>query len=665
MTVFTGGIRKLVSAGLRVALVLGAVAVALAAFALVYLRLANAQSDLSQIEWQRLRTRFLERANDPLPVEEAPSTPAAAPEPDAPAAPPSRISIAELGPETLARQQREYQEPRAKNILELQPYRRTSTVAMEGFDSRMKNATLVNINPTINAWYLLTVEWNDGRTTHHHLVNAHPNRQDITLDPDHPNALTFVDTAGPRLCELWSSDGPSPLETAIAASTPYQPLCGEEITLRLPVPGRRTTLEWATDFLRDNVWNGEQITVFVRASFFQDAHLETAEVVTDVGEVEPGPQPEDAPLPPRLGRDYEAAAIAVEDLGLGLEGVRDGNVIAGQWYGTQSQPGVFVSVVRPDLLDPEIFEHHSDVVSRLDEVEREAVVYLVAFDLARFDIGFAVGTEHPRVDWSERVEPTMRNEHLPGPDGIGKIEPLISTGIVPRSLAARSIATFTGGFKRSHGAFRVSELAETNHGTHYGFIESGAVLSKLQPGLSTIYVLEDGTLEMKTWSEADDTVLPRIAFARQNGLPIVEPDPQTGTPRPGRRVSQWAAGNWSGSQDRKFRTVRAGAALQEAGDKRFLIYAYFSSATPSAMARVFEAYSCRYAMLLDMNALEHTYLALYRVESGNLGVQHLVQGMDVLDKQVGEQTLPRFLGFADNRDFFYVLRKGEDDVPSP
>ena len=97
--------------------------------------------------------------------------------------------------------------------------------------------------------------------------------------------------------------------------------------------------------------------------------------------------------------------------------------------------------------------------------------------------------------------------------------------------------------------------------------------------------------------------------------------------------------------------------LQECGDERFLLYAYFSGATPSAMARVFQAYGCRYAMLLDMNALEHTYLALYHVRDQELVVEHLIDEMRVLDKEVDGETLPRFLGFADNRDFFYVLRR--------
>ena len=75
------------------------------------------------------------------------------------------------------------------------------------------------------------------------------------------------------------------------------------------------------------------------------------------------------------------------------------------------------------------------------------------------------------------------------------------------------------------------------------------------------------------------------------------------------------------------------------------------------MARVFQAYGCRYAMQLDMNALEHTYLAVYQREGSRLLVQHLIQGMSVLDKSEGGNYVPRFLGYADNRDFFYVMKR--------
>jgi hypothetical protein len=58
-----------------------------------------------------------------------------------------------------------------------------------------------------------------------------------------------------------------------------------------------------------------------------------------------------------------------------------------------------------------------------------------------------------------------------------------------------------------------------------------------------------------------------------------------------------------------------------------------------------------------MNALEHTYLAVYKRQGPKLYVQHLIEGMSQLDKLVGTDYVPRFLGYSDNRDFFYVTRK--------
>ena len=92
--------------------------------------------------------------------------------------------------------------------------------------------------------------------------------------------------------------------------------------------------------------------------------------------------------------------------------------------------------------------------------------------------------------------------------------------------------------------------------------------------------------------------------------------------------------------------------------RQFLIYAYFSTATPSAMARTFQAYQCDYAMLLDMNSQEHTYMALYiHGEDGGdeMDVQHLVSGMAGADPDNGATA--RFVGAPDNRDFFYLLRR--------
>jgi hypothetical protein len=330
----------------------------------------------------------------------------------------------------------------------------------------------------------------------------------------------------------------------------------------------------------------------------------------------------------------------------------------GVWYQARGSPAVFVSLVTAGAAAPEILRSYPGTVSRLDAEELDALVYLVAFDLSELDLRFSRGTDHPRVNWSDRVLERMKDKTLPGPDGIGTVSPLVSTGMISPGEAGRTVAAFTGGFKRTHGAFAWGELAAKNRGSHYGFVESGVVFSTLQPGLATLYGLTGGRTQMATWTEDHNRLFPEIVSARQNGVPLVDGvDPASAMPVPGPLVSRWGEGNWSGSVDGRLRTLRAGAALQESGKKRFLIYAVFTSATPSAMVRVFQAYRCRYAMLLDMNALELTYMAHYRRQGSELFVQHLIQGMAEADRQVKGKYLPRFLTTPDNRDFFYLLKK--------
>ncbi|MCP4245407.1 MAG: hypothetical protein GY778_00005, partial [bacterium] len=247
----------------------------------------------------------------------------------------------------------------------------------------------------------------------------------------------------------------------------------------------------------------------------------------------------------------------------------------------------------------------------LDGVERRADVYLVAFDMTHFEIGYELGTDHPSFGWSSRPHSGGRDWSIPGPDGINSPDPLVMVGMLSPAHTDRVAATFTAGYKRDHGAFRYGDLAVFNQGHHYGFLMHGVTLSRLWPGLSTLYVLDDGSMHMETWTEDHAELLPRLRFARQNGVPLLETDPATGMGIPGDRVTKWGAGNWSGSADAELRTLRAGACMATAGDARYLIYAYFSTATPSGMARTFQSYDCEYAMLLDMNSQEHTYMALY------------------------------------------------------
>ncbi|MFH1570280.1 MAG: hypothetical protein ABIL09_19970 [Gemmatimonadota bacterium] len=546
-----------------------------------------------------------------------------------------------------------------RTVLDLQPCLRADTAAVHDGTGRRGTAILVDLSPAAASWYLLQLRWPDGSTSEHHLQNPEPRRARVLLDPAYPNGLVLEGQGGRREpCDLWSGSD-SPLTSTKPARSPYTPLCGGRLYLRNTTAGHKTSKEWATDFLRDYVPGGERIASFVR-DLYVDVFATTSELLDPAlatGGQAPGLDP-GSPAPPLVDPRFAGQVVLTPDLGIDVGTPTPGHLEVGRWYrALGAPPGVFVSAFQPQVVDADVLARQKGLVNPLDATEEAAMVYLVAFDLTRLELGYSVGTEHPRVDWSDRIRPEMRDPSLPGPDGIASVDPLVRTGILPPYLGRRAVAAFTGGFKRFHGAFRWGDLATANRGSHYGFMEQGVIMSRLQPGLATAIVYVDGTADLKTWRRADEGDLCRIRHARQNGVAIVEPDAATGVVRPGALVRRTGPGNWSGSVDGKFRTLRAGIGLQDENGRPFLIYGYFSAATASAMARVFQAYRCRYAMLTDMNAFEHTYLALYRATDAGLDLENLVTGMSALDKVSQDQVVPRFLGYADNRDFFYLVRK--------
>ena len=430
-------------------------------------------------------------------------------------------------------------------------------------------------------------------------------------------------------------------------------LVGDRLYLRNAIPGSRSNLELVTDFLRDHVWGGEEIVRAVRDTLYKDQHAETSDLV----EAAASACAEDGPCAAKIEPKYAESTIAPIGFGIALADPHQKHMIPGVWYPAAGLDGVFASAIQPRTISAEILKGPGNA-NRLDSIEGKAVAYMIAFDIDRYGIGFALGTDHPRLDWSPRPRAPARIGGLPGPDGIGNAKPLVRSGMVSPEYTGRTVATFTAGFKRRHGAFKFGDFAVIDTGKHYGFIEKGVIYSKLKTELSTIYVLDDGATGMKTWTEADNSLLPRIMFARQNGVPLVQTDRESGAPVPGDRVNKWGPGNWSGSAKAELRTLRAGGCLQEFEGRRYLIYGYFSTATPSAMARTFQAYGCSHAMLLDMNALEHTYLALYPRKDGQVHVEHLIATMSQLDKTAGDGiVIPRFLGYPDNRDLFFIYSR--------
>ncbi len=542
-----------------------------------------------------------------------------------------------------------------KTIVELQQYRQSSSVRIESGTGRKGIATLVNLNPAINAWYLLKVAWNGGGTeTTLHLENPEPRKRRLLLDEKYPAGIVVAEAQNRYYCALFESNG---LDEAKTSQRIYAPLCEGRVYLRNAAVGHRTNLEATTEFLREHVWGAEKI-IGIGHIVLGDMQRETGKVeAQSPAATSKAGETNELPLPAQIDPKYAGRVLTSGNLGIDLEGPAKHGMTPGGWYAASGTPGVYVGILQPNLTDPAILQSYKTRVNNLDNTEASALCYLVAFDLDRFELGYALGTGHPKVGWSEHMLAQMRDPQSPGPDGIASIAPLVSTGLIGPMDAPRTTATFTGGFKREHGAFKYGDLAVRNHGSHYGFIENGVVFSTLQPGLATIFVLDDGSVEMKTWSDADNNLLPRIRHARQNGVPVIDFDPASHAPAPGALVNRWGPGNWSGSEELKLRTMRSGAAIQTNHGKRFLLYAVFSDATPSAMARIFQAYRCDYAMLLDMNALEHTYLALYRRSGSQMFVDHLLKGMSELDKSTAGEVLPRFLGYPDNRDFFYVMRR--------
>ncbi len=546
---------------------------------------------------------------------------------------------------TLAQQWAEYEAVAPKSIVQLQPFRKQETATSASGEP----LSLVSLAPEANAWFLLTLGTGNAADSFH-LENTDPKGQSIDLLPD--GSLALTDNSRTKVCKPWEGN-PSELDQARQSRLPFAAICDGALYLRNHSSGAKTWRESVTDFLRHNIWGGDQVVQFVKSTFYRDAFAETDPNASGAGT---GTGADGLPTPPLSTRAQQRPAIETH-IDFGLAGTQGGKMNLGSWYAVAGVPGIYASVIRPESISADILNGPGNV-NRLDSVESRATDYLVAFDLSQLDIGYAVGTEHPALNWSPRAAASVRPRGLPGPDGFSSAAPLIRLGMVSPNLSSDTVATFTGGFKREHAAFKWGPFSTINEGTHYGFVEQGVVFSKLYPGLSTFYQLDDGTLAMRTWTAEDTALLPHLRFARQNGVPLIVPDPTTGQGVPGPLVNQWGAGNWSGSAEAALRTLRAGACMIQTPKTRYLVYGYFSTATPSAMARVFQAYGCQYAMLLDMNAPELTYLAVYARSQGKISVEHLIPSMSQSDQKGANGTLvPRFLGFPDSRDFFYLTRK--------
>ena len=145
-------------------------------------------------------------------------------------------------------QLKEYAAEVPKTILQLQQCRSSTSIPIRSNDGRQGSATLVNLAPDINAWYVLQVSWRDRTsTTSYHLENANPRTETLTLDVRYPSGIVIENGKDRSVCSLF---GTGVLDGARASPLAFYPLCENQIYLRNTTTGHRTALEATTDLLR-------------------------------------------------------------------------------------------------------------------------------------------------------------------------------------------------------------------------------------------------------------------------------------------------------------------------------------------------------------------------------------------------------------------------------
>lgn len=510
-------------------------------------------------------------------------------------------------------------------VFALQPFKEEQS---QGYsNSQITQATLINLNTRINLWYLLRLADARNKDSFFNLLPMRDGLQ-LRLDTASPGLLISKDARLLHRCDIQQEI----VLALVQRKDPrlaYVPVCRELLYITLKQNGEMTKAAREPEMLRR--FNSPPTTEGA-----QDRHPRISET---------------APPAARIAGQYQNSTMVSKKLGLKLREPGQ-QLLAGQWYPLAAGPGLYASLVNPGMVAPEILNSWRDRANGLDGEENHAPAFLLAMDLDHYRLGWGHGTSYPELGWSERAT-LIKRDNPYGPDGFNSLMPMVPLGHVPPSLWHRVMGSFSGGFQRRHSAFKSGELGKTHKGHHYGFMENGLLMLSPSPELITMIAYQDGTVDLKVWSEADNARLGQIMHLRQNGVPLIEPDAK-GQGIPGRLVKFWTPGNWSGSADIKLRTPRGAACLIEAGKKRFWVYAYFSSATPSGMARVFQAYGCKSAIQLDMNSPGQAYASLSRPRAnGSFEIEHLMTDMFTGDTQ----GVPRYIIKPDYKDFFYILRR--------
>jgi hypothetical protein len=535
-------------------------------------------------------------------------------------------------------------------FLQLQKYREVATASYR--DSSTRKATLVNLNSNINTWYILAIDGSDNRTTTHNILATSDNLR-LQLNPDAPELLIAGHSRDTYSCNIGQEISWVYRSRDKRRST-YIPICNHLLFIVIKQDGFRTMKERGAEVLRWLAGDaGEQVINEVKERFFQDKYLvkEQTEELAELTEAALN----NSPLPRAvLQNRYLHSTIPTRHLGLRTRNSEQ-RLLAGEWYPLENYPDIYTSMITPGMVSREIQASHRDRVNHLDGIEKTATVFLMSFSLNRYTLGWGHGTDHPGVGWSPRAR-NIKKDNPYGPDGFNSMAPLIPIGHVPPFVWPKTIGTFSAGFQKRHGAFKYGKLSTFNKAHHYGFMEHGVLLVSPSEGLASVIMYKDGRVELKRWTAEDNKSLPHIRHLRQNGVPLIHRD-ENGQGIPGIWVRHWSRGNWSGSANKELRAPRGAACLIETPRENYLAYAFFSSATPSAMARVFQSYGCSFAIHLDLNSPGQAYASLFKTRGndGSIDIELLMKTMHAY--MGGDRASPRYFIKPDYKDFFYIMKR--------
>lgn len=488
--------------------------------------------------------------------------------------------------------------------------------------------SLTSLNKYINKWFVLTI--NGKKNLDLHIQNRFP-KTPLTLTQTGISFFTEDKEYRPYHCNLWDKRSLAKLERQVKnfAET-YLPICEGRLYVRMQRPANTqlSFTESATKLLRKTEIGESFINTFKPyiVSMMSESPSE-GENIQDVRASKESDQV-DAPKKPRMKQKNDMRFDNEHFVGIELEPAQK-YLEYGRWYETRMHAGIFVSIFKPALIHPEVIRMDRHKANPISADEKKMRVYMTAYDLDMYAPEYTIGTEEPKIS-----NPMLKDK-------------LVPIGSIPPYDLSQSVGVFIGGFKTKH--------SKINHGPYkgktYGFIEKGVELAKMSSGLATAYLKHDGSFHIEKWPESKDVqsnLSKELVAARQNGVMLID------NYRIGRFVNNWGHGNWSGSAERSLKTMRSGICIQEKGEKRFLLFMAFTAATPSTMAQTMQAFSCKTAMHLDMNAYMYMHNAIYTYEpQKGYEVQYLNQHMKY------PKTIKRHRYIMDNnrRDFFYLKRR--------